>query len=179
MVLGGIAAYQGHLEISWVMLSGCVGTILGDNLFFFLGRKHSKSMLIRRPSWKDRIDRAHRLIARFQTFLILIYRYLYGLRSVIPFAFGMTPVSAAQFVSLSAVGAVIWAIIVGGGGFYFGNALELIIEKIKRYELVFFAILAGSGLILWLILRHRRIKSEPSESENKDKTDAERPHSLE
>lgn len=146
------------------MLTGCIGTILGDNLFFFLGRKHSKSMLRRHPSWKERIERAHRLVERFQTFLILIYRYLYGLRSVIPFALGMTPVPSARFVAVSAAGAVVWAIIVAGGGFFFGNALELIIEKVKRYELAFFGILAGIGLIIWLVLYFRRTKSKPSDA---------------
>ena len=188
LVLGGIAAYQGYLKLHWVMLFGCIGTILGDNLFFFLGRKHSKFMLVRRPLWKIRIVRASELIERFQTFLILIYRYLYGLRSVIPFALGMTPVSASRFVSLSAVGAVIWAIVVGGGGFFFGNALEMMIEKIKRYELAFFAVLAGIGLIIWLILYYRSTRTKPPpESQNKTQNgvqnkvvnNAERPDSLE
>jgi len=77
---------------------------------------------------------------------------------------------------------------VGGGGFFFGNALEMMIEKIKRYELAFFAVLAGIGLIIWLILYYRSTRTKPppeSQNEtqngvqNKVVNNAERPDSLE
>ena len=37
LVLGGLAAHQGYLQLPGVMLAAFAGTLIGDQLFFFLG----------------------------------------------------------------------------------------------------------------------------------------------
>ena len=38
LVLGGFAAYRGYLHLPWVIIAAFVGSLCGDQLFFFLGR---------------------------------------------------------------------------------------------------------------------------------------------
>jgi hypothetical protein len=42
-----------------------------------LGRKHSQTVLARRPLWKARADKAQMLLERFRTPLILVFRFMY------------------------------------------------------------------------------------------------------
>ncbi len=159
LVLGGFAAHRGYLALPWVIVSALIGSLCGDQLFFFLGRWHSHTVLARRPSWKARVDKTERLLERFRTPLILAFRFLYGLRTVAPFVIGMSPVPTPQFVVLNAVGALAWAIIVGGGGYLFGSALEMIIGDIRRYEAAIIGAIAATGVLIWTIhiyIRRRR-----------------------
>lgn len=104
LVIGGFTAHQGYLALPWVILAAFAGSLCGDQLFFFLGRRHSRFILNRRPSWKARMDKAQKLMDRFQTPLILVFRFLYGLRTVMPFMIGMSRVPTYQFIALNAAG---------------------------------------------------------------------------
>ena len=151
LVLGGFAAHRGYLHLPGVILAAFIGTLLGDQLFFFLGRWHSEKILAKRPTWKSRVEKAQNRLHRFRTPFLIGFRFLYGLRSVTPFVVGMSDVPAPLFVFLNALGAMVWAIAVGTGGYLFGNVLETFIENVKRYELYAFASIAALGAFIWMV----------------------------
>ena len=156
LVLAGLAAHQGYLALAWVILAAFLGSLCGDQLFFYLGRKHSQAVLSRRPAWKAKAEKVHKLMNRFQTTMILSFRFIYGLRTVTPFVIGMSTVSVKKFVVLNAAGALIWAAAVGSGGYLFGHALEVIIGKVKSYEIYIMASVAIVGLLIWIFHFHKK-----------------------
>jgi membrane protein DedA with SNARE-associated domain len=157
LVLAGLAAHQGYLILTWVILAAFLGSLCGDQLFFYLGRKHSQAVLSRRPAWKEKAEKIHQMMNRFQTPMILSFRFLYGLRTVAPFVIGMSPVSFKKFILLNAAGALVWAAAVGSGGYLFGHALEIIIGKVEHYEVHVFVMIALLGLLIWAVhFYHRR-----------------------
>jgi len=158
LVLAGLAAHQGYLILTWVILAAFLGSLGGDQLFFYLGRKHSQAVLSRRPAWKAKAEKIHKMMNRFETPMILSFRFLYGLRTVTPFVIGMSPVSVKKFVVLNAVGALVWAAAVASGGYLFGQALEIFIGKIKHYEVQVFAMIALLGLFIWAVHFYYRRK---------------------
>jgi membrane protein DedA with SNARE-associated domain len=164
LVLGGVAAYKEYLDLFWVIAAAFAGSLFGDQLFFFFGRRYSERILRRWPAWRPRVDRGRRQLDRFKTPLILVFRFLYGLRIVVPFVIGMSSVSTARFAVLNAAGAIIWAVSVGAAGYLFGNALEIFIGDLRRHEMAFFISIAAIGAILWLIhfLRGRRKGKRPA-----------------
>lgn len=162
LVLGGFAAHRGYLALPGVILAAFIGSLCGDQLFFFLGRRHSQAVLARRPAWKARADKANRLLERFRTPFILIFRFLYGLRTVSPFVIGMSSVPARQFIPLNAIGALVWAVFVGTGGYLFGSALEILIGDIKRYEVEALLAIAIIGILVWTVHLYRRRKRTTS-----------------
>ena len=153
LVLAGFAAHRDYLQLPWVILAAFIGSLSGDQLFFYLGRRHSDYLLSKRPHWKPRLARAEKLIHNHQITIILGFRFLFGLRSVIPFALGMSQVPVRLFVPLNVVGAFVWAVIFGCAGYLFGQTLELYLGDLKRYEYWLFAALATAGLTGWVIYK--------------------------
>lgn len=41
LVLGGLAAHQGYLDLAGVILAAFAGSLMGDQFFFLLGRRRS------------------------------------------------------------------------------------------------------------------------------------------
>ena len=119
VVLAGLAAHQGYLVLTRVILAAFLGSLDGDQLFFYLGRKHSQAVLTRRPTWKQTAEKVHKLMNRFQTPMILSFRFLYGLHTVAPFVIGMSSVSVKKFILLNAAGALVWATAIASGGYFF------------------------------------------------------------
>jgi membrane protein DedA with SNARE-associated domain len=166
LVLGGLAAHMGYMDLTGVILAAFTGSLCGDQLFFFLGRRHSAFLLNRRPSWKFKLERANRLIDRFQTPLILGFRFLYGLRTVMPFAIGISSLPVLRFVLLNAIGAVVWAAIVAGGGYLFGNALEGLLGNIRHYEKILFVLVTLAGALVWALYIYRRHRKKSQTAAN-------------
>jgi membrane protein DedA with SNARE-associated domain len=159
LILGGFAAHRGYLELPWVVVSAFLGTLFGDQLYFYIGRSKGVSALAARPGWKAKSDKVFRLMNSHQTWLILGFRFFYGIRTVTPFLIGASRVSPLRFLVLNTIGGLVWAVAVGTLGYLFGQTLELIVADLKKYELFAFASLAGIGLLVWLFYQWRKLAS--------------------
>jgi membrane protein DedA with SNARE-associated domain len=157
VLLGGFAAHRGYLELPWVIAVAFAGSLFGDQLYFYLGRRHSARILRRFAAWHNRIQRVDELMHRFHTPLILAFRFLYGLRIVAPFAMGMSSIPAQRFVLLNVIGAMAWALLVGMGGYLFGNAMQMIIGDLQRHEMKIVVILLSGWMLIWVLLFVRRL----------------------
>lgn len=151
LILGGFAAHRGYLELPWVIFYAFLGTISGDQLFYYIGRVKGMSVIEKRPHWKARSEKALGLLNRYQVWLIIGFRFIYGLRTVTPFLIGASNYSPTRFMIFNMVGAFLWSVIIGVLGYLFGSALEIMIADIKKYELLVFVVLAIIGTIIWLI----------------------------
>jgi len=150
LLLGGIAAHHGYLELQWVILSAFIGASLGDQLYFFIGHKAGEQFLDKRPQWQEKVQKIFSLLHQHKIWLILGFRFLYGLRIVAPFAMGSAKISFRLFVPLNIIGGLIWASVFGYIGYLFGNVLEAMLGNIKKYEMFVFLILAVLGVLFWL-----------------------------
>ena len=150
MVLGGVAAHMGYLSLDRVIACGLLGSICGDQLYFFLGRRHGRALLSRHPAWQARTGRALRLLEAHQNLLMLGFRFLYGLRSVTPFAVGMSRISWVRYTLLNVVGAGIWACAIGLAGYYFGQAVEAALGDIRKYEVELMGGIIAAAILFWL-----------------------------
>lgn len=151
LVLGGFAAHRGYLELPWVIFSAFLGTLFGDQLYFYIGRIKGTEIIEKRASWKVKSEKIFFLLNRNQVWLIIGFRFLYGLRTVTPFLIGASRVAPSRFLILNILGASIWAIVIGTMGYLFGHTLEIIIGDIKHYELLIIIILIGAGIAVWSI----------------------------
>lgn len=154
LLLGGIAAKLGYLELPWVIVCGFAGSLFGDQLFFFIGRYRGQAFLEKRPAWQGRAAQVHRVMDRHRIAIILGFRFMYGLRTVTPFVLGMSRIPVAQFLLLNLISAALWAGVIGVLGYAFGHALELLLGDIRRYEMAIFAVGLIVGASIWAL--HRR-----------------------
>lgn len=159
LLMGGVAAFAGYLDLRWVIFIAFFGTLLADQGYFFLGRHQSRRILAALPSWKARISKAEKLFNRFNTPLILIFRFLYGIRAILVFVIGMSGITTTRFAVLNAFGAMIWAVSVGTGGYLFGSGFEVLLGKVKSVQLAALGALALALSLLWATRFIRRSSS--------------------
>src|SRR3982751_956888 len=80
LVIAGFLAQQGYLKLPLVILVASFGTLVGDQLFFYIGRLKGRRFLEQRPAWEAKSRRARELLRRHQTWTILGFRFVYGIR---------------------------------------------------------------------------------------------------
>ena len=149
LVLAGFAAHRGYLSLPLVMLAAFAGSFFGDQLYFHLGRTKGEAFLRRRVTWFPKLERVQGLIERHHLPFILGFRFLYGLRTVSPFAIGMSDVPMRRYLVLNLIGAAVWTAAVAYLGYFLGEAAETLLGQLRRYELGIFSAIAALGTILW------------------------------
>ena len=164
LILAGIAAKLGYLELPWVIAYGFAGSLIGDQLAFFLGRWRGRSILQRHPAWHARAARVNRILERHRIPVILGFRFLYGLRNLTPFVLGMSRVPFMQFVLLNAVGAALWAGTIGTLGYSLGHAADWLLGDIRRYEIEVLGAVFLSGALIWTFHAVSRVRSRRTDA---------------
>ena len=156
LLLAGFAAYSGLLELHTVIAVAVFGSFMGDQLWFYLGRRHGAKLLARFPNYAAPAARAEALLHKYDTPIILAVRFLYGLRIVLPFTIGMSRISTLRFQILNLIGAALWASSGAAAGFLFGNAIETFLGDFHRYEKYILAFIAVAGLVYWFYSIRRK-----------------------
>lgn len=162
LVLGMVAAQQGLLDVQWVAAVALTGTYLGDLCYYLIGVRYGRQFLDRFPRVDVRVERIKVWCVRYDIPIIIVNRFLYGLRIAAPVALGMSPVPAWRFLVFNVFGAAIWTAVIGIAGYLFGSALDLLIDDLKQHdELVILGIaLLGAGIWFGRLLA-RRVMGSP------------------
>ncbi len=150
LVLAGLAAYRGYLDVWTVMATALAGSFLGDQALYYAGRHWGQWMLGHVRSWRARIDKALALVHRYQVPFILGFRFIYGVRTVSSLAIAIAGVKPLQFLALNFVSAAIWSVVITGLGYAFGEAFEIVVGQVKHYEQLAFGVVVAGGFVVWL-----------------------------
>jgi membrane protein DedA with SNARE-associated domain len=168
LLLAGYAVHRGLLH-PWAVLSIAAGAgFTGDEIFFWIGRRHGAAVLARWPSVASKTARVRALLLRYHEAVIVFVRFAYGLRAAGPMIIGMTPVPGTRFAFFNAIGAVLWACIVGAAGWWFGEAAAALLGDVHEAEGWTLLALGAVGALAWLVRCLRRRRRAPARDDSRD-----------
>lgn len=152
VIAGGLLARLDFLSIYWVLPIAFTATFLGDQFYFYLGRKKGTAFLEKkhRKHWRKRAERVHDLIHNHQNKILFCYRFLYGLRIPTLFAIGTSELPTKKFVLLNLVNSAVWTLLFTFGGYFFGEFFAGLVGDIKNYEKEVLIGVAIAGVVVWL-----------------------------
>jgi len=133
-----------------VALCALLGAVAGDQLAFHAGRWRGQRILDRWPRLANRIERVRSPIERQRSWLVVVFRFSYGLRVVLPLLWGMGSMSAWRFLALDLLGATLWVGVVAGLSWMLGGMVEVLLADLQRYETVAFAVVVVVGVAVWI-----------------------------
>jgi len=134
LLLAGFAAHQGHLALHWVLLIAFVGGTLGDLFFYALGRRYGRWLTVRLWRHRGRVRRVQGWLRRYDAWVIVAVRFLYGVRILGPVAIGASGFPWGRFVAFNMLGAAIWACLIGGAGYLAGHSLQRWLGDLDQHE---------------------------------------------
>ena len=170
LLIAAVLVQQGLLDFKWVLLASAAGAFAGDQFFFQLGRLKGACLFRHRAAWQHKLDRAGRWLNLRHGIVILLYRFIYGMRAVIPFLLGAGRCRVGTFTLLSAASAMAWATVIGTGGYFFGEIFQRLIlegQSIQKNGLLGVALLASLVIgMRWRAHRRDAIQGKKSDQGN-------------
>lgn len=149
LMAASVLSYMGKMDLATSMAIAFIANAIGGNLLFYLARNQKKEMHLYLKKQRRKLAFAHILMKKYGSWIILIQKFIYGLKTLIPIAIGLTKYDVKKFTIFNIFAALVWSLSVGFASYYFGHALENLYKLIIAKP--YFALLAiGTILaILW------------------------------
>jgi membrane protein DedA with SNARE-associated domain len=165
-IAGAIYAGAGRLNIIILSVIGIVMSVAGAAIGYAIGRSGGRPLVHRYGRYvfmtRERFARTEAYFIRRGAFLILIARFLEGMKQANGLLAGITEMRFLRFLLYNSIGAVLWIGVHASVGYLAGNHIVPIYDRITRYSLyLLIALIAVAAL---LVVRHvvRRRPASPA-----------------
>ncbi|MGE4531311.1 MAG: DedA family protein [Acidithiobacillus sp.] len=161
VIIAGALAHAGVLDLSLVIVVSWLGSTLNDQLLYQLGYHYGDRILNILPRFLRRhIVQAEALIRRFGDWVTLLFRFVYGTRTITPILLGVHHYPPKRYLWMNPVAAAVWAAAIAGMGYVLGASLQTLLSRVQHVQVVLLAlVVGGAGLYWWW--HHRQEHKEP------------------
>lgn len=161
LIAGAIYAGTGRLNVAAVGVVGFAAAVVGDNIGFVIGHFAGRALVLRWGRYvfltEERLDKAERFFERRGSVVIVIARFLEGLRQANGIIAGISGMHWLRFLVFNALGAALWVGAWVSAGYFAGNHITTIYGYITRYSYYALIVLA-IAIVAWIALRVRRAR---------------------
>lgn len=177
VILGGVIASQGNVNVVAMIAVASVAAIAGDSVGYEVGRLVGPRLLSVRPLRRRHagVEKARSFIQRWGAWAVVLGRLTAFLRAVVPGLAGMGGMHYPRFLMANALGGVLWATGFTLLGYFLGNAYKKVLSESAWAAAGFVAlvVLVLVGLRVRAHIRERRLEAD-DRSEEPSSTDAAR-----
>ena len=175
LILGAVYAGTGRLNIWLVGLLAFIAAVVGDNIGFAIGHFGGRALVLRFGRYifltKERLDKATDFFERHGGWIVMVARFIEGLRQANGIIAGITGMHWAKFLAFNAVGAALWVATWASVGYFAGDHITSIYHTVTRYTLyvaiaVVLLILAWIGRRVWRARKKRAVAAAQANPSN-------------
>jgi membrane protein DedA with SNARE-associated domain len=161
LILAAVYAGTGRLNVVLVALLGFCGAVLGDNIGFAIGHFGGRRLAERYGRYifltPARLDKATDFFERHGGKIIVVARFIEGLRQANGIIAGTTGMHWARFLFFNAIGAALWVAVWTSVGYFSGSHINAIYNDATRYS-TYLAIAVGTLLLAYIARRVVRVR---------------------
>jgi len=165
LIAGAIFAGTGRagLNVAVVGVIAVMCCLAGAEIGYAIGRLGGRALVIRYGRYvfvrEHHLDRAEAAVTRYGGVLVVIARFIVGLREFNGIIAGVTGMQGRRFAAYNALGAALWVGVWVSAGYLAGNHINAIYRDATRYSAYVLAavvVVLAAYLIVRLRSRRRR-----------------------
>lgn len=148
----GVLSYTGHMDLEIAILVAFIANFLGDTMLFYMGRYNKKDVMGYLHKHKRKLALSHILMKKHGSWVIFLQKYVYGIKTLIPLAIGLTKYDFKKFTVLNLFASAIWAVAIGVLSYMAGEMIKSAYEIVaERPYIAPIALLSIIALIWWYL----------------------------
>jgi membrane protein DedA with SNARE-associated domain len=162
LIAGGIYAGAGQLNVVAVGIIGFVAAVIGDNIGFAIGHFGGRALALRWGKYifltEERLDKTEAFFNRHGGKIIVVARFIEGLRQANGIIAGITGMRWRHFLAYNVIGAALWVGAWVSIGYFAGTSIDSIYRAITKYSYYVLIVLVVLvvAYIIWRVRRRRR-----------------------
>jgi len=152
LIGAGVLSFMGKMDLSMSIMIAFIANALGDVLLFYMARYQKTMMMEGLRKHRRKLALSHVMMKKYGSWIILFQKFVYGIKTLIPIAIGLTKYDFKKFAILNVLSSAVWALVFGFGSFYSGNALVELAKIIGDKPWIAPMILVVFGGGLWFYM---------------------------
>lgn len=127
LVVAGLFAAAGKLNVALVMLAFFLGSVIGDSTGYWTGRAMGKTLFNRESSWifkQSRVDKAKEFFEKYGVKTVILARFIPIVRTFAPLVVGAAEMPYSRFLPFSILGGLLWIPTMVLAGYFLGGVIE-------------------------------------------------------
>jgi membrane protein DedA with SNARE-associated domain len=113
-------ATQGRMSLVGVVIAGTVGSLIGAMIMYYVSRQFGRPFLLKHGKWffvsPEKLERAERFLARYETGGVFFARLLPVVRHLIGIPAGIVRMKVVPYMIATTVGSAIWCTVLAWFG---------------------------------------------------------------
>ena len=154
MIPAGYLAYKGEMNLFIVILAGVLGSISGAWFNYLLASKFGRKFLEKFIS-SEKLNKLDRFFAKHGHISTFSGRLIPGVRQYISFPAGLAKMNGFVFSFFTALGSLIWILVLVGLGYFIGENQELIHKYLKEITIITLIVLS---FIIFIYYKYQKVK---------------------
>jgi lysylphosphatidylglycerol synthetase-like protein (DUF2156 family)/membrane protein DedA with SNARE-associated domain len=160
LIAGSFLASRGYFNIGTVALVALAANTLSAQFYYTAARVRGRGWFEGRFTDQSAYRKIIEWVRTRDNWLLLMSRFLFGFRIVIPAACGAFGMSPVRFTMINIVAGLLWVIPTALAGYYFGEKATTFIRGAKGYTLSVALVSALVVISIFMAWRHvRRFRS--------------------
>ncbi len=163
LIASALEAAGGRMHIAWILMLATLAAFIGNSIGYAIGRWGGHAVLRKLNVYLERQGRLEDLFRRRGGIVVLLARFVDGLRQMNGIAAGILRMPWWAFAAYNVAGAILWTFAWGLGAYYLERDIHMLAGLFQRHHRILY-MLASAALLLLVIYLLRRGKSqEPGE----------------
>lgn len=105
--------------------SAVLGRFIGDQLYYQIGKRYGYDFIDQHPKLKLRFQKGSVLIENYPILSILLMRFAWGLRTMLPMIIGIKQYPVLRYMAINVLACFIWAFVIVSVGLQVSHWLHL------------------------------------------------------
>lgn len=140
-----------------ILLSG-VANFAGSTALFYFARNYKSDALVFLKKHRRKLALAHLLMKKHGFRIIFIQKFIYGIKTIVPLAAGITKYNAPRFIALNFAASFLWALAIGLGAYFSSTLIIKILLFIEAYPFIAPVVLISAlgGMYFYMVKTTKR-----------------------
>lgn len=109
LMAGAALARTGAVSLTGVIILGTAASFIANTIYYYAGKVLWGKWTFLREKFGEKVDRSSGVVRRYGSPLMLVARFFYGVRDIVPVTLGLYRVEPGLFTLYNIIGAFVWA----------------------------------------------------------------------
>ena len=132
LAAAGVLSSMGKMDLATSMGVAFVANFIGDMGLLLFTRFNKHTMMEYLKKHRRKLAYSHLLMKKYGAWVIFLQKYIYGVKTLVPIAIGLTRYDTVKFGILNLLASALWALVVGGVSYLGGKTVLSLLESAQQ-----------------------------------------------
>lgn len=136
LATAAVLSSLGKLSLGISILLAGGANFMGSTLLFYFARMQKAETAVYLKKHRRKLALAHLLMKKWGLPVIFVQKFIYGVKTIVPLAAGMTKYEAPKFITINFIASFVWAVVIGVAAYLAGDVIMGVIDTFGKYPFI-------------------------------------------